>query len=69
LVALDRRFVLLNSRALGVVSLSRHRQLGIDDCRATGESALGVFEIGLILGLVCLGLFELRLIRPRLDLH
>jgi len=69
LIALDRCLVLLNSRTLGVVLLACHRHLVADDCRVAGQVALGVFEVGLILGFVRLGLLELRLRGPRVDLH
>jgi len=69
LVAPDRSLELLNHGALRILLLARHRQLVADDRRITGEVPPRVFEIGLVLGLVGLGLPELRLIGPEVDLH
>jgi hypothetical protein len=49
--------------------LARHRHLVADDCRVASQVARGVFEVGLILGLVRVGRLELRLIGTRVDLH
>jgi hypothetical protein len=69
LVGLHRRIQLIDHRFLGVVLLPGRRQLGLHQRGDARQIALRVFQIGLVLRLIGVGLCELRLIGARIDLH